>query len=187
VPLFGQRAEACKRNASPHDFCDPKIEDFDDDLAAGAPREDEVCGLDIAMDDAGGVGGLEPETCLGHDFEGQRRWQRAEPVDGALEVFAFEELHHDVGRAGRRVGVGVGDDGGSAWTPSPHSRVEDADDVRGAQRPHRPGLTAETADAAIERDKYRLGGAVVDHFNRHAPPRGGLDPLIDRPHPALAD
>ena len=71
-----------------------KIQDFD----AAAVGNENVGGLDVAMDDALFVGGVESIGKLDADFNGARNGKGAEG-DGFVEGLAFEQLHGDEGAA----------------------------------------------------------------------------------------
>ena len=127
--------------------------------------DEDVGGLDVAVDDAGLVGVGEPGQHL-HDH-------RHLPLDGhrrglahrLLEVLALQELHRDEGRA-----VGVA------------AEVEDGDQVRVLHLRDRPGLASEALlELGVVRD---LG----DHdLEGHVAVEDGVVGEVDLAHGALAE
>ena len=76
------------------DFGETEVENFG--LAAGG--DEDVGGLDVAVDDAFGVGGVEGIGNVDGDFEKRIEFEGA-AGDGVLEGFAFEAFHGDEGAA----------------------------------------------------------------------------------------
>jgi hypothetical protein len=103
---------------------DPEVED----LRAAVVRQEDVLGLDVAVDDAPGVRGGEPVGDLTGDLRGALGRQGAGPQP-VREDFPFEELRHGVGHA--------------PVVP----RVVDREDVRVVQGGDRPRLAFEAREA----------------------------------------
>jgi hypothetical protein len=66
------------------------------DLAVG--HEEDVLGLEIAVDDASPVGGVERRRDLAQDPQRVLGRQATEALEARVEGLALEELHDDVGR-----------------------------------------------------------------------------------------
>ncbi len=104
------------------DAGDPEIRDLGGPLFV----DEEVGGLDVAVDDPDLVGVAEALEHLMHDGDPGREGQGRTVAQGLEQVAALEELHHDVGRP-----VGV------------IAEVEDGHHVRVHHAGHRPGLALE--------------------------------------------
>jgi hypothetical protein len=94
---------------------DAVVEDLGDDGAVVLAREEEVLGLEVAMDDGLGgaagflvaVGGVEACGDLLEQAQGFVDTERALLAHAGGEGLAFEQLHHEVGRLARLVETGV--------------------------------------------------------------------------------
>ena len=87
---------------------DAEVEHLDAGRAVGARGEEEVGGLEVAVDDAERVRLGERLAGLQHVVDGLGRGEVAALLERPREVAALEVLHHDVrrrrSRAGRRRG-----------------------------------------------------------------------------------
>ena len=127
-------------------------------------REQDVVRLDVPMDDALLVGGLQGIAHLEHHIDRHARGHRAKlalPVD---QIAAFNDLHHDE-----------------------HQRavladIVDAHDVRVLQHRHRLGFGLES------RSKLRLGRVGWrEHLHRAPHAEALVPPAVNRGHPPLAE
>ena len=93
-------------------FGEAEVEDFDLEERLGrAPGDHEVAGLEVAMDEAEGVGGDDGlEALVGEAKEVLELEGAAD--DDVFEGFAFDEFHDDVGALGVDAVVEDGDDVG---------------------------------------------------------------------------
>jgi hypothetical protein len=143
---------------------DAEVADLGDEGPRGEPVEEEVGGLDVAVDDPGGVGrrealaGLHEEAAEGGGFEGTGA------LDELIQVLAVEEFHDDEGE----VALGVG------------LRVDDPDHVLAVDLAGRAGLP----DEAPEPVRVPLGGE--HHLEGAALLLLQVDALEDGPHAALS-
>ena len=69
------------------------------DLDAAVGRDQQVAGLDVAVHEAGGVGGLQRRRGLGDDVEHLVGREHALPLEDRRERLAGHELHDEVGAA----------------------------------------------------------------------------------------
>ena len=67
--------------------------------AGASRREEDVLGLEVAVDRALVVGGLEGVTDLAGHFDGERRGERLAAREEGGEGLAVEQLHRDVEEA----------------------------------------------------------------------------------------
>ena len=100
---------------------DPEV----DDLHRAVGADQDVAGLDVAVDQAAGMGGGQCPRHPGPDPGNLAGRERAAPAQDRGEVLAVDQLHDDV-RAARVLAV-----------------VVDRDDIRVAQRGRRLGLLPE--------------------------------------------
>ena len=63
------------------------------------PHQKDVLGLDVAVDDAFFVGGVERGADLASDLDDFGKRQLAHSTEPLVQVFAFEQLHDDKRRA----------------------------------------------------------------------------------------
>ncbi len=108
--------------------------------------EEEVGRLDVTMDQAPPVGVVEPSGHIGTDDGGLRRGEAVAGVEQRAEAAPFEELHHQIGRAG-------------VLAP-----VVDPDDVGVAEGGHHPSLGLEAFQ-----ERLVVGEGRVQQLHRHAP------------------
>ena len=138
-----------------------EVEELDEDLTAFGLRiaEEDVLGLDVAMDDRGLVGLRERLSDLADDRDDVDRGHAHVLDEMSAEVLALEQLHHDV----RRSAVG-------------HAVVEDLDDVRALGRRAYRRLTCEALRAI----------GPLRHLRRHQLHDDlRVEPLVlGDPHPA---
>ena len=92
--LTGSRLE--RRAVRTDRFGDPEVHHFDPGLGVILTQE-QVLGLDVAVDDVHRVRAAEPSTGLADDDRGERRGQRAVACEAAAEIFASQQLHGDEG------------------------------------------------------------------------------------------
>jgi hypothetical protein len=144
---------------------DAEVEDLHDVGGSFARDEEDVLGLEIAVDDALRVRGGECAADLRGDLEGARDIEGAFALDDAAELDALEELHDEVHAA---VGGGSG--------------VGDVDDVRVTDLRCGARLAAEPLD---EIGHARVAG--MQDLERDA--LADLDVLgqVDLAHAAFAD
>ena len=64
-----------------------------------APLQEDVIGLEVTVNDAQLVRGVQPPRRLLENFRNLGQRKRAPPREGLAERFAFQKLHGDVGRA----------------------------------------------------------------------------------------
>ncbi len=149
-------------------FHQAEVEHLDEIRVLAALAEEHVAGLEIAVDDAEGVGLVDRAADLLGDVVGAGLGDRALLVDGAVEGAPGEELHRDVVDVERLV----------------PAVVEDGDGVGVAEARRRRGLERE---ALVE---LGIAGAVVvgaQHLERADPPERRLLGLEDLPHPSARD
>jgi hypothetical protein len=145
---------------------DAKVEDFDGGASAGSSPccKKEVGGLDVAMDDAGGVGFGKGCAGLEDMVDGFGGGKAASFEEDSAEVSPFEALEHDVGGGADDVGV------------------EDPANVRAAEAGHGASLACEAgAGDLVEHDcdAERFYGNTVTEDKM----RGGVDDA----HPAASE
>ncbi len=107
--------------------------------ATGPLDQHDVVGLEIAVDDADGVRGIERERDLVRDVERAMELDGAFLLDQILERLALEVLHHEVDRA-------LGQD----------AEVGDVDDVRVVDRGRRARLAEEAMDRLLVARELRM-------------------------------
>jgi hypothetical protein len=80
-----------------------EVEDLDQDAGGRAALGDEedVVGLEVAVNDPGGVRGADRLRHLPHDDGGEPAGEPTFATSTHREALALEELHHQVGRAAR--------------------------------------------------------------------------------------
>ncbi len=139
---------------------DPEVDHLD--LAVAADQH--VARLDVAMDDAAGMGGGQRTSDGGGDAGGLARWERAVAPKDRREVLAVDVLHDDV-RTGRVLPV-----------------VVDRDDVRVAQGRGVLGLLAEPGREV--RVAQVLGS---QHLDRDLASELRIDRAVDGRHATLAE
>ena len=123
----------------------PKSTIFAKQRIGVALHEEDVVGLEIAMDDPGGVRACEALEDLRDDVQRLGERHAARPAEALAEVLAAEQLHDEI----RASVLGAG--------------VEDRDDVRALDRAHRPRLAGEARDDSL------VGGELrVDELDRDA-------------------
>jgi hypothetical protein len=129
------------------------------DLAAGG--QEDVAGLDVAVDDPGAVGRLERVGNGGHDPDRLRRGHRPGAVETGGQALALEQLHDQVG------------------APVLLTQVEHPGNVRVVEPAGRPRLPAQA-----------LGGPAVagqgpaEHLDGHRPVQQQVAGGPHLPHPA---
>ena len=126
--------------------------------------EQDVVGLDVAMDDARGVGGVERSGDLAQQPDRFGRRQRPVGGDPALEVAALDQAHGDDQLAVLLAGVVDGDDVGV---------VETGGEARLAQEPFAEGLV--------------VGEVAGDHLECHRAVERQVRRPVDDAHPAARD
>src|ERR1700719_2502156 len=106
-----------------------------EDLRVPPLGNEDVCGLDVAMNDAFRVGGIQSIGNLNSEQEDDFRFQRS-ARDSVLESCSFQKLHGDEGPAGFLANVINGADvrmiqgGGSfGFTPAPAERMRIAGNI----------------------------------------------------------
>jgi len=72
----------------------PEVGDLDVRVRTGFDQN--VSRLDVAVNQAGAVGGGQPKGDLPAHLEHLRRLQRSGPIEPLLECFSGDELHHQV-------------------------------------------------------------------------------------------
>jgi hypothetical protein len=133
--------------------------------ATGLLQQHDVVGLEIAMDHADGVRGIERERDLVGDVERAVQLDRAVFFDQILERLALEELHHEVDRP-------FGQD----------AEVGDVDDVRMIDRGRGARFAQEAMDRLLVARELR-----VQHFHRDRLLDVDVLALIDGAHPTAAE
>jgi hypothetical protein len=147
------------------DLRDAEVDDLDEVASAVAVDEEDVLGLEIAVDDALVVGRAQRLRDLRGDRQRAIGRHRRRQLDRLRQRLAVDVLHHRVGQA-----VGRG------------AEVGDVDDVGVADARRRLGLLHEALDrAGVARD------LALEHLHRQRP----LDDQVARgehhAHAALAD
>jgi hypothetical protein len=127
--------------------------------------EEDVLGLEIAVDDAGAMRFFERAAHLHHDLDRAVRIHGALLAHGMREVLALHVIHHEVRRA-------VGE----------LAEFVDARRVGVRQLAHRTCLAPEAGDEVIAAREAR-----VQHLDRHEAIHVGLLGFVDGPHAADAD
>ena len=90
---------------------DAEVQHLDEQRVVVVAREDDVRGLEVAVDDAAAVRVLDAVGDLAGDGRGFVEGERARALQSLAERLAFDEFHDDVGLAARErpVVVGAGD------------------------------------------------------------------------------
>ncbi len=159
---------ACVSASPPDCGCghlrDAEVEDLDDVALPVALDQHDVLGLEVAMDDAGGVRVLEPAQDLAMDRERPRGRHRP-GRDRLGQRLARQELHHQEQRAlGRAAEVG------------------DGDDVRVREPAGRLGLALEAA-----RELFLAAQLGQQHLDREIAPHHRVLGAVHGAHAADAD
>jgi hypothetical protein len=90
---------------------DPEVEHLDEVGAVAAPGEEQVRGLEVAVDDVAGVRRREAAAGLDDERDRAPDRQRARAREQGRQILAFEVLHHQIGGAvAREAEVGHGGD-----------------------------------------------------------------------------
>jgi hypothetical protein len=158
LPGFGAVADA-RRGV----LRDAEVEHLDDLVVVGA-REEQVVGLQIAMNDARLVGLAQGLRGLGEDARGLGHGDATLTTEALGEVFPVQELHHQVGRA------------------FVHAVVDHVHDVGALQRRRGLRFALETGPSARglgDREAHEL------HRDLRAQPHVPRDP--DRAHAPLGE
>ncbi len=120
--------------------------------------------LDVAVDDAGGVGGVERFGDLAEQVEGAVRRQRPLAVEQRPQVAAGDQAHrHD------QLAVDL-------------ARVVDGDDGGVVEPGGEPRLAQEALAEAVA-----VGELAGDHLQRHRPLEAEVGGAVDDPHPAAGE
>ena len=146
---------------------DAEVEQLDALTAAdlGVGDQEDVVGLEIAMDDADPVRGAQRRGDLPRDACGDQRGELSEALESRAERFALEELHDDV-----RVARGR------------EPEVVDLDDARVADRRRGARLVEEALhDPGIARELRE------QHLHRRQPTERRVYRLVDDAHAAPPD
>jgi hypothetical protein len=161
------RGQRLLRRVAAVELRDTEIEELGP-LAAhhlGIADEEDVLGLEIAVDDAAHVRRVQRARDRPHDAQRVADLEYSEARQPPIERLTLEELHHDV-----RALVDV------------IAEVEDLDDARIGDRRRGAGL--------VEEPGYDLGlarEALVEHLDRRTPPQHRVFREPHRPHPAFTD
>src|SRR6185503_410540 len=134
------------------------------DLRAALLVDDDVVGLQVAVDDPAAVGEAGGAEHLDGEVDRTRRVERGLLLDDGLERAAVEELHRDVVRA------------------LPLAAVVDGDDVLVVEARRAARLAPEALD-----ELGVLGEAAVQDLERDPPPELQVLGAVDVGHPARAD
>jgi hypothetical protein len=146
---------------------DPEVGDLRTKLAASSLPEENVGGLQIAMNDPRGVEVSHGGEDRKDDFERRGQGERLLPFETLGEALPLDELHDQKRR------------------PVLDPEVEDVHDVRmtnlggGATFPQKAGAR----DCRLG----CIGGEGVEHLDRNPPAERLVVRLEDDPHPAAAD
>ena len=126
--------------------------------------DQDVVRLDVAVDDAGGVGGVERFGDLAEQGDGARRRQRPLAVDRPAQVAALDQAHrHD------QLAVDL-------------ARVEDRHHRRVVEAGGEAGLAQEALAEALA-----VGQLAGDHLQRHRPFQAEMRGPVDDAHAAPRD
>ena len=142
-----------------------EVEQLGNFVAVVALHDEDVLGLEIAVDDAGSVGLHEPLGAVADDAARGRRVDEADAGHPVVERLAVEELHGDVG---------------PAVFEAP--RVVHVDDVGALHARGGARLAEEPLD-----DDVRVRQLLGEHLERHALAEGDLLGLVDRGHSPTPD
>src|SRR5690606_6013223 len=144
-------------------LADPEVEDLGDLFVVAADQEN-VLGLEIAVNDAEGVRPHQRAGDVGDHAVGAARIEPAEPREACGEVLPVEELHGNVGHA------------------APIAMIEHVDDMGAPKLRRRLGLPLE-ANA----DLLALRLVVIDELERTARVKRQVEGEPHRPHAARAE
>ena len=134
-----------------------------EDLHDTVPREEDVCGLQVAVDDSLPVRRREALSHLHAELD-RRAGGEPRAAQARRERLAFQQLGDDVGS------TVVGAD------------VVHRQDVRMVELAGRTGFQLETSQPS------RIGGDLGrQHFDRDIPAQAGVAGTVDLPHPARPD
>ena len=111
--------------------CDAEVEDFEEVVSVILEGDEEIGGLDIAVEDALLVDSLDALAGLSHEVEDARPWEGALELKQGEEVDALEGFHDEV-----EVVIGF-------------AKIEDTDDVGGLDLEGEVGFAAEFFDGAL--------------------------------------
>ncbi len=143
---------------------DAEVEHLHEIRIAAARDEENIVGLEIAMDDAASVRRAERFANAPSDVRGARD-RRSLALQEIRKALPLEPFHHDVRRAVAEL-----------------AEVEDVDDVLVLDVRRGFGLVEET------RDDLRAATQVrQEHLHRDAPPEPRVLGDVDRAHSAFAD
>jgi hypothetical protein len=151
--------------AAADDLGDAEVEDLGEVRVAVLGHQVDVLGLDVAVDDAGGVGVAQAAQHVAQDRQRPVRRDRRVGVHQIAERSAVEELHHQEQRAVLEL-----------------AEIRDVDAVGVIDAPDRDGLALEPAAQLGHR---RQGG--VEQLDRHRPPDRDVLAPVHHPHAALAE
>ena len=141
------------------------------DLDPAVGGDEEVRGLDVAVDDAGGVRHAEGLGRLGEQVAGRLGVEGGTGPQERRERLALDELHHEVGARGRR-----------AVVERAGAVVVDRRDPRVLQRGRVPGLGLE----ALAEQRV-VGVLGLEHLHRDRAVEHGVARGPDLAHPAGGD
>ena len=143
---------------------DPEVHQLDQPLPADRPAQEDVLGLQVAMDDAGAVRRVEARERLADDPHREPGVEAAMGLDQVGQRAALEQLHDDV-----RPDLTL-------------AEVEDIADIRAPDPPGRGGLVAKA------RQQLGVPGvARVHQLDRHRAMNQRVGRLPHARHPPVAD
>jgi hypothetical protein len=159
---------ACFARLEPEQLRDPEIQNLHPDgvRRLGGRAQEQVVGLEIAVDDPVLVGGGERVGDLPHDGGDRARvlHQAPRPRQVVAHALADQILHHDVGRAGVK------------------AAVEHFDDARVPELRGGPRFVEEARHGLLLGRQLRQ-----QHLDRGAPAHVNVLPQVDVPHSPAAD
>ena len=204
IPLSVNRAARClaKWIGRVDDAGQPEVEDAD----RSGVVEHEVAGLDIAVDDSLGMGGLEPAGGLDDAVDRLRHGHRPAVADDAIEVAAFDVFHHQEMHAAIFVGIDGGHDvgmfqpaGGLDFAAESHDRLSVAGEGRrkdlesadaaqpavAALEDHAHAALADLVEDDVVSDQEPAALLLIDGGGLIGRQLPGLDQSAREPHDAL--